>query len=245
MVGEDPLERVGEPGAVAGLDQEPVALLLDDVRDPAGARPDDGAAAEERLDRHARQALRGRRKHERPRLDRARRRRPAGRAGASHSTPDPDEALGHLDLRAPGRSGAAAPPAARAATRRQASASTSTFLYRSSTPTKTTRGSSGTGTGGVAKTPRSEYVVNTAAGSRPSARTSPRGELRHGPMGVGAADGPAGETVAERPEQARGRATRTGASRCASRRAPRSRASPASASRCARRRPRPPRTGSG
>jgi hypothetical protein len=28
-------------------------------------------------------------------------------------------------------------------------------------------------TGGVAKTPRSEYVVNTATGSRPSARTSP------------------------------------------------------------------------
>src|SRR5581483_3939937 len=60
----------------------------------------------------------------------------------------------------------------RATTSRHAAASSSTFLYRSSIPTNSSRGSAGTGAAGPAKAPRSENVGKTPTGSRPSRRTS-------------------------------------------------------------------------
>ena len=53
--------------------EQAVDAVLDDVRDPAGARADHGAAAQERLDRDAGQALGRRRQQQRPRgVERAR-----------------------------------------------------------------------------------------------------------------------------------------------------------------------------
>ena len=62
----------------------------------------------------------------------------------------------------------------RGAARRQASASTSTALYRSRTPTNRATGSSDSGTGSRSTNgSRSMNAANSAVGSTPAARTSP------------------------------------------------------------------------
>ena len=67
-VGEHAHERVGERRRVPGRNEEARHAVLDDVRDPADAAPDDAAAAAERLDDDAAEALRARREHEHGRL---------------------------------------------------------------------------------------------------------------------------------------------------------------------------------
>ena len=67
-VAEDADDRVGDPLHVVGLDEIPLDVVADEVRHPAAATRDHGAAARERLDDHARRPLRARGEQQQRRL---------------------------------------------------------------------------------------------------------------------------------------------------------------------------------
>ena len=174
-VGEDPHECVGDLRRPARVDEDARLAVPDDIGDPARARSDDRAAAAQCLEHDARRPLGAggeeqepgvvERPHDVGRLEPALPRDAAGEVA--------DERLGHVAVPSV-PDDPQSPPGTRGAARRQASPIAWMFLYRSSTPTKSATGRSGSGaTGGSEKAASSVYVVNTPAGSTPTSRTMP------------------------------------------------------------------------
>ena len=226
----DPLERVGEPGAVAGLDQEPVALLLDDVsgsplrasrrrRARGGTPPSPRAAGLPRPtgSTSARASIQR-----------------GGEAGRSAGRPTPPQ-IARRGSRPPRPADPAdeVQPGLRQASARPAPGGrerVDVLVPLEHADEQRRAAPRARGTGGVRRTDEVGVRRGTPRPARPSARTSPAVNPKR-PGGRRRGGRPSPRDGRRAAPTGRGRASRRGASRCASRRAPRRRASPASASR--------------